>query len=187
MIIKPVDKDYRLFSVENFLPNDLAERVLDTNWDNIQWTRGEQQETWRRRQLDISNFELFQKFDDQVLKNKIQIEQELGIQFEYYPFTMWWYDEPNFIVPIHTDGHLPASMQIYWAADSDNYGTTFFEFKNANCVKYQCKFKANSGYLMLNGPNQDGSQPLQWHGMLAPVQQFRVSSYTNFGTYKLKK
>jgi len=183
MILRPVDKENRLFSVENFLPDSLANQLLSISWDNISWSRGEQQESWKRRQFDTSNFDIFRKFDDHVLQNKIQIEQELSIQFEHYPFTMWWYDEPNFVVPIHTDGHLPASMQIYWTADSNTYGTVFFDYKNSEYVKYQFSFKPNCGYLMLNGLNDNGSQPLQWHGMLEPVQNFRISSYTNFGQY----
>jgi hypothetical protein len=183
MVIKPVDMENRLFSIEHFLPDELAALILDIPWDTIPWKRGEQQESWARRQLDFMDHKVVHQFNDRVLLNKIQIEKELGIKFDYHPFTMWWYDEPGFTVATHTDGHLPSSMQIYWNADSDMYGTTFFEYKNTNTVKHRVTCRPNFGYLMLNGPNDDGSQPLQWHGMLTPVQKFRVSSYTNFGTY----
>jgi hypothetical protein len=184
MLIQSVDTENRLFSIQQFLPDDLAKQILQLNWHNLSWHRGDQQENWARRQLDVINNKLFADFDEIVNQNKKYIEDKLQITFFDHPFTMWWYDEPGFTVPIHTDGHLPSSMQIYWCADTNNYGTTFFDYKNKNSVKYQCKFESNCGYLLLNKFNYDGSQPLQWHGMLEPVQKFRVSSYTNFGNYK---
>lgn len=184
MIIRPVDMENRLFSIEHFLPDYVCQRILEVNWHNISWRRGDQQENWARRQLDVSGIKIFSDFDEIVHQNQKYIEEQLQIKFIGNSFTMWWYDEPGFTVPIHTDGHLPSSMQIYWSADDNSYGTTFFDYKNKNSVKYKCEFKSNFGYLLLNDTNDDGSQPLQWHGMLNPVQKFRISSYTNFGKYK---
>jgi hypothetical protein len=52
----------------------------------------------------------------------------------------------------------------------------------------QFEFLPNSGYLMLNQLHCDGSQPLQWHGMLTavPAHQIRLTTYTVFGQYSHK-
>ena len=79
-------------------------------------------------------------------------------------------------------------MQIFWVAPGKQYATQFYKSKNANDPITQLEFVPNTGYLMLNMLNEDGSQPLNWHGMLnkVPADTFRVTSYTTFGTYENK-
>lgn len=186
MIIKPVDKENRLFSIEQFIPDQLAEQILQVNWNNLSWVRGHKQESWKRRQLDVNDQKLFESYYDKLIENVFFIEEKLGIAFDDLPLTRWWYDEPGFLVPTHTDGHLPASMQIYWNADCDSYGTVFFEYKNEDTVKFQFKHTPNTGYIMLNHQDKDGSQPLQWHAMKNPVKTMRISNYTAFESYSME-
>lgn len=183
MIIESVDSENRVFLIDNFFSKDIINLVKSTSWDNVPWSRGYLQESWARRHLDLSNTDLLTEFNHQVNENRFIIEKKLKIKFENSPFSVWWYDEPEFLVQVHTDGHVPATMQIFWLADSSEYGTIFYNYKNRNSIKHCFKFKINSGYLMLNGLNEDGSQPLLWHGMLNPVNQYRISSYTHFGSY----
>jgi hypothetical protein len=73
-------------------------------------------------------------------------------------------------------------MQVYWTVPSPDYGTGFYRYKTLDSVLYQFQSRPNSGYIMLNHLESDGSQPLQWHGMFNPVPEgtIRVSSYWSF-------
>ena len=83
---------------------------------------------------------------------------------------------------LHTDGHVPTAMQLYWTVPGTEFGTGFYHYKNLDAILYQFDSRPNSGYIMLNHLNPDGSQPLLWHAMLNPVpaNTVRVSSYWRF-------
>lgn len=183
MKITSIDNTNRLFLVENLLPPDLVNEVLTIDWQAVSWKRGYLQETWSRRQLD--NNPVMDNVNDYISNHKDYIGEACGVKFET-PFTMWWYDEPGFDVGIHTDGHLPATMQMFWHAEDNKRGTVFYNSKNSSDIKQQFQFVPNTGYIMLNGLNKDGSQPLQWHGMLNRISQPRITSYTVLGPYTVK-
>jgi hypothetical protein len=187
MKITPVDDTNRLFSIEEIAPPELVAEILATNWAEVPWKRGNAQEHWSRRELIVDDYPALQKYHNCVYAIKEQIEKLANIKFINHPFTMWWYDEPGFTVSIHTDGHLPSSLQVFWRADSEDFGTEFYEYKDESALKHKFKFIPNNGYSMLNGLDPDGSQPLQWHGMSTTVQTYRICSYTQFGPYELVK
>ena len=155
----------------------------------MQWVRGELQEHWTRRHINADQHPVLQEVSNCIWQCIEEIEQLCGVVFaNKYPPTVWWYDEPGFDVTMHTDGHLPSTMQLFWIAPSKEFATQFYEFKNLNSCISQLEFIPNSGYLMLNMLDENGSQPLQWHAMLnkVPKNMFRVTSYTTFGTYENK-
>jgi hypothetical protein len=79
-------------------------------------------------------------------------------------------------------------MQIFWAGADVTKGTKFYNSKSIQHLKYDFPFEVNTGYLMLNAPNDDGSQPLQWHGMMNTLgpDTYRITSYTIFNSYTAK-
>jgi hypothetical protein len=79
-------------------------------------------------------------------------------------------------------------MQMFWVMPTEQHATQFYNSKRQHDIRFAPKSVTNTGYLMLNKSNTDGSQPLQWHGMLNPVPAgtIRVCSYTHFGDYDHK-
>jgi hypothetical protein len=110
-----------------------------------------------------------------------QINHALHTDFSR-AFGNFWLDEPGFDVAMHTDGHLPAVMQLYWHQPGTDYGTGFYRYRTRSSLLHQFRSEPNTGYIMLNHLDDDGSQPLQWHGMFNPVplNMYRVSSYWYF-------
>lgn len=155
------------------------------DWLNLPWAPQLGQESWPRRRLTETP-ELL-AINHYIADHVNDYGSAVGVEFDYAD-TYWWLDEPGFTVPIHTDGHLPSSMQLFWHMPGTDFGTVFYRSKNPADVDHAFAGTANTGYLMLNKLNSDGSQPLQWHGMLNPVpdNSFRVCSYTIFGDYKHK-
>lgn len=189
MNITPINNSTRLFQLTNIFPNFLSDSVLGLDWPNMQWARGEQQEKWNRRHIQPDQYPILQQVSEYIWQHLDVIEQACNVTFiGRYPSTVWWYDEPGFDVNLHTDGHLPATMQIFWIAPGKQFATQFYNSKNTNDSNTNLEFIPNTGYLMLNMLNADGSQPLQWHGMLnkVPADTFRVCSYTTFGAYENK-
>jgi hypothetical protein len=177
----------RLFIIENFIPDELANKLVDFNWYDVPWQRGLQQEDWPRRQLKFHDTLELVDVSRYIFNNMQQVGDIIGVEYSY-PETNWWVDEPGFDVSIHTDGELKATMQLYWGGVGEEYGTVFFNSKRNFDVLHSVPFRFNSGYLMLNELNEDGSQPLLWHGMLnkVPENAFRASSYTHLMGYKTK-
>jgi hypothetical protein len=179
----------RLFQVESILPQDLVADLLALDWQSVPWARGLKQEHWSRRNLNASNIATLEQVQQYIWQAIPQIETHCNIEFDIkFPATQWWLDEPGFDVDIHTDGEMPGSIQLFWYAPGPDWGTVFYNSKQQTDVLYQFPFVANTGYMMLNCPNPDGSQPLQWHGMLntVPLNTYRVTSYTNLSSYHAK-
>jgi len=189
MKITPVDRYNRIFHIEDIFPKELLDTVIALDWSNMDWKRGDAQENWLRRHIECDANPALQTVVNYIWDSITEISNICGVAFTNpYPPTWWWYDEPGFDVGIHTDGHLPATMQLFWIALDDSYATTFYNSKNPSDPMTNLRFIPNSGYIMLNQPNADGSQPLQWHGMLnkVPIDTFRLTSYTTLGTYENK-
>jgi hypothetical protein len=189
MDIVSIDSRNRIFQVTDLLSHALADNILSLDWTKLIWNRPAQQESWSRRNIDPSQCPDLEKVSEFIWQHLEVIEHACNVTFVgRYPGTTWWYDEPGFDVNIHTDGHLPATMQIFWIAPGTQFATQFYKSKNPVDVITKFEFIPNTGYIMLNMPNNDGSQPLQWHGMLnkVPENTFRVSSYTTFGAYENK-
>ena len=186
MKITPVTD--RLFQVTELLPQGLVDRLLAKDWLAAPWQKQEMQLDWLRRALTTDSDPLLVEANEYIVLLQPQIEELCNVKFDYRVNrgnTVWWIDEPDFTVGIHTDGELRSTMQIYWVSPTDKLGTIFSDFIDPIDPYKKFVPEANTGYLMLNGPNPDGSQPLLWHGMLNPVPAgtFRVSSYTTFGPY----
>jgi len=177
----------RLFHVEDVFPYEIVSQLQALDWTAIAWKKNQHQQHWPRRQLEFDNTSEIKVANQYLIDNIAQIGEQISVELSW-PDTNWWVDEPGFDVAIHTDGHLAAAMQLYWHGVGPEHGTVFYNSKNSHDVLYPFKFVPNSGYLMLNQLNLDGSQPLQWHGMQNPVPpgHYRVSSYTHFANYKTK-
>jgi hypothetical protein len=186
MQITPVTD--RLFQVTDLLPQALVDRILAKDWLAAAWQKQDMQLDWLRRALTTDADPVLIEANDYISSLQPQIADLCNIKFDGLincGNTVWWLDEPEFTVGMHTDGELRSTMQIYWLSPTDKLGTMFSDSKYPQNPYKIFVPEVNTGYLMLNGSNPDGSQPLLWHGMLNPVPAgtFRVSSYTAFGPY----
>jgi hypothetical protein len=171
----------RLWEVTDLLSQEQLFHIVNTDWMSLPWTKSPQQSAWLRREItwDCKDIQPLCRY----LNNKLdEINHAIGTDFTQSG-GQFWVDEPGFAVDMHTDGHLANSLQMYWIVPGPEYGTGFYNYKTRDSLFYQFLSQPNTGYLMLNHVNDDGSQPLQWHGMFNPVPEgtIRVSSYWQFG------
>jgi hypothetical protein len=167
----------RLWQITDLLPDNELTDILSTDWLSLRTHAAELQNRCQVAWDDPNALRIGQYITNQLP----QINQTLGTTFTKSG-GHFWIDYPGFTVDMHTDGHLAASMQLYWTMPGPEYGTGFYYYKRQDTLLYQFASIPNSGYIMLNHLNEDGSQPLQWHGMFCPVPlgSIRVSSYWQF-------
>lgn len=179
--IQPIDEDGRLWSVEDLLPSEELADILSTPWHDLAWSPSGGQESWPRRQVNW-NDPTAQRLGQYINAQLPAINHALGTEFQLSG-GHFWIDQPGFCVPLHTDGHVPNAMQLYWTVPGADWGTGFYSYKSTNSLLYQYQSRPNTGYIMLNHLAADGSQPLLWHAMLNPVPlgTIRVTSYWRFG------
>jgi hypothetical protein len=175
-----VDDRGRIWQVRDLLPKEQAEEILATDWMTLAQGPSPVQESWPRRQVAWTD-PASQRYSAYINQLLPEINQALGTEF-VIGAGKFWIDFPGFQVPMHTDGHLLNAMQLYWTVPDVASGTCFYRYKNPDSLLYQFRSEPNTGYIMLNHPSADGSQPLLWHAMLNPVPpgQIRVSSYWQF-------
>lgn len=170
----------RLWAVSGLLTQDQTADITRVDWMNRAWHNSPQQRQWLRREI-LWNDPTAQRLAGYINDQLPAINLALGTAFTRAS-GQFWVDQPGFACAMHTDGHLPNSMQIYWLAAGPEYGTGFYHYNNPESLLYQFDSRPNSGYIMLNHLEPDGSQPLLWHAMLNPVPDgtIRVSSYWQF-------
>lgn len=176
--IVDTDNTGRIYQVNNLLTNDEVSVIMNTDWLSLPWERGKGQLHWLRRWLKSCDH--IDKLSGYVDSKLNLINQLTGKNFQLMS-TQWWVDEPGFTVGMHTDGHLPYTMQLYWDTPSEEYGTVFYYYKSVDSLRYKFLSVPNHGYLMDNHYEND-FQLLHWHSMLnkVPEGKIRVSSYTWF-------
>jgi hypothetical protein len=177
----------RLFQVEELFPQELVDKLLNRDWLSSPYQTKESGSDLFRRSLLLDTTLI--EANTAIIELQPQIEDLCRVTFKIpaqVVSTQWWVDEPGFTVGLHTDGELPSTMQMYWVSPTIFLGTMFSHSSNYHESPYKTFIPiVNTGYIMLNGKNQDDSQPKLWHGMINPVPPgtFRVSSYTSFGQY----
>jgi len=176
----PVDDRKRLWVVEDLLPSEQLQELLTCDWQNLSWSPSGGQESWPRRQVTW-NDPTAQRLGGYISAQLPGINLALGTEFTRCG-GHFWIDQPGFTVPLHTDGHVPNAMQMYWTVPGPEWGTGFYRYKRTDAQLYQTISRPNTGYIMLNHLAPDGHQPLLWHAMLNPVPEgsIRVTSYWRF-------
>lgn len=176
----PVDDRARIWSVEDLLTADELADIVSTDWMGLAWRPSSGQEAWPRRQIAWDD-PRSQRLSQYINAQLPQINLALGTAFRSCG-GHFWVDQPGFTVPLHTDGHVPNAMQLYWIMPGAGWGTGFYRYKRTDSLFYQTISRPNTGYIMLNHLAPDGHQPLLWHAMLNPVPEgsIRVTSYWRF-------
>jgi hypothetical protein len=189
MEIHQVDSAGRLYWVRDIVSAELVQQILSVDWLKLpNDITGPQQANWLRRAINQQAHPVQQQLTTEIQQAITVIERYCGVEFDFIGEPTFWVDYPGFQVTRHTDGELPSAMQLFWIAPSTEYGTVFYNTPHRSDVLKQFDFQPNSGYLMLNQPNSDGSQPLLWHGMHrdVPTGGYRMTTYSVLGAYKHK-
>ena len=176
MRIQSLDPAKRLWAVSDLLPAEMVAEIQAFDWAAAEHEPGNLQ---NRRQIRIIGS--VERFDKAIIDLLPKINERLCTKFRTM-FGHWWLDLQDFSCDMHTDGQLPNAMQVYWSSPDPGYGTGFYYYKTRDSLKHQFLSVPNTGYIMLNHREPDGSQPLQWHGMFRPVApgMTRLSSYHIF-------
>lgn len=189
MRLTAVDEQSNLYLVEQLVSQPLCDMILSTPWLDLPWESQDKQQSWTRRSVLDEHLpwsgQWQQELDQQWTKITTVINNEttcylLGI-------TRWWVDLPGFRCNLHTDGELPGSIHMMWYGAAKELGTTFYNFKHTNSVRYRFPMIANHGYVMVNRPDDNGYRCLQWHGMTEPIpaNTYRLTSYTPLACYTI--
>jgi hypothetical protein len=171
--------DSRLWEVVGLIDPEQLLDIQSLPWTEFAWQSQDMQEAWQRRRIcdnpDVG------RVNNYIQQRLPEINQAMGTDFKSCS-GHWWLDTAGFTCSIHTDGHLPNSMQLYWLAPDEHCGTVFYYYKNQSQLRHRFTGQPNTGYIMLNHLDEGQSQPLQWHGMLHPVPpgKIRLSSYFYF-------
>ena len=180
MQITAVDQDHNLFAIIDLVPQSLVDKILETDWLSLEHTLTEGNRLLRR-QVQNNQLPWIDEWHDCMRQSWQSIVEQTTCNHLNYADTGFWIDMPTYTCPIHTDGELPGSIQMYWIGADTNIGTTWYHHKNQlDHTRHVFKFIPNTGYIMINQPEPNGYRKLQWHGMLTPVpdNSFRVSSYS---------
>ena len=181
MIITPVDAQYNLFLVEDIYPQDLLDQVAQEDFMSYEWELQEGQLDWPRRKLLPQQDSILPKLDLHLNKVRQDLADALNVHFpEYDCWSSFWLDYAPYTCGIHLDGDLPIAMQVYLLDSADpKHGTVFYNADKT--VRYTFPYKANTGYIMFNGPTQ-------YHGVPTTLKEgeTRLSSYTYFGPVEHK-
>jgi hypothetical protein len=113
-----------------------------------------------------------------------EVEQSKNIKFKRInDFSLsCWINRPGFRSGVHTDGPVPATMQIFWEpSDNTDWGTYFCNSMNINDVLHYFPSIQNTGYFALAKTAQ---HPL-WHGTAKPLSPgiLRISLMFVLGDY----
>lgn len=180
MQITPIDQNNNLFAITGLIPQSLVDKILETDWLSLEHKLTEGNRLLRR-QVQNNQLPWINEWHDCMRQTWQSIVEQTTCNHLNYADTGFWIDMPTYTCPIHTDGELPGSIQMYWIGADTNIGTTWYHHKNQlDQTRHVFKFIPNTGYIMINQPEPNGYRKLQWHGMLTPVpdNSFRVSSYS---------
>lgn len=188
MRISQCDNEGRIFEIQDIISPELVKEILSIKWNQV-LTRSVDLPAVPHRYHISRHFEFMNKFEQEIHKAIPAIEDACRVRFlKKTPSCAWWLDRPGFSIRTHTDGEIRSAMQLYWLAPDSDYGTVFYNRPGVEVLK-QFKSIANTGYIMLNDRNSDGSQPLLWHGMnnTVPSDCFRLTTYCVLGEYRRRK
>lgn len=173
MKITEVDSQSNLYLIENFYSQELVGQFIAIDHLAASWKKEEWQDQYPRRRLTYEPNSIYQLLDQYTKKQLGNLSGAIGLELMACD-TGFWLDEAGFCMTPHFDNDgVKVSMQIYLNENDSKLGTAFYNTDNT--VRYTTKYLINTGYLMINGPDQ-------MHGMGVPVpaSTYRISSYTWF-------
>lgn len=173
MNILAVDDVLNLFQVSDIYPQELLAEFTAIDHLQTDWRKEDWQHQYPRRRLIYAADSIYTQLENCVKAHLQTIGKFVDVDMVACD-TGFWLDLPGFCMNPHLDNDgVRASMQVYLNTNQSSLGTVFYNPDNS--VRYQSQYAPNTGYIMINGPQQT-------HGMNNPVpaDSYRISSYTWF-------
>ena len=173
MKIDSIDSQNNLFKIENVYSPELIEKIKTLDHLSSSWKKEDWQEEYNRRKIIYAADSIYSKLNQQNKSNLDKISKSIKVQLAGCD-TAFWLDLPGFSMQRHLDNPgVYVSMQVYLSESLSQLGTVFYH--NNGFIRYAAPYKVNTGYIMINGPDQI-------HGMETEIvsPEYRLSSYTWF-------
>jgi len=162
-----------MFQVQNLVPDSLLAQITSTNWLDLSYSKIDRQEYMVRKNIEATDLPWNTEWEKVFDSLFDYMWESHNVILQRYHKTSWWIDEAGFECPIHTDdSRVKVALQMFWIGNKDQ-GTVFYNDKDYSSVRKQFDFVPNTGYLMINSPDQ-------YHAMMTPIPEgsFRLTSYT---------
>lgn len=183
--IEPIQGSRRLFSVQLALEPEYIKRLNQVDWLSRPYEmddHSKQSDTFRRRIL-TECLDVQEMIDLEIQKLVPLINEMAGTNYTSAGST-WQICEPNFVCPMHTDGHKPNVMIIYWQTPGPEFGTTFYNSTDPADVFHEFPGIPNTGFFANYKPRIGRPWPEMWHASLIPVP---ANGYRLITQYELVK
>jgi len=169
MKITPVDSIHNLFLIEDFYTQDLIDSVGCYNCDLYAYQPILVEGQYTRRNIIQGQQHVTQMYA-QSIQNTVQIGKFLNKDLKLQTYNVW-YDLPGYFMGKHLDAvnHVKIGMQIYLTEADQSLGTYFY---NNDEVRYYFPYIPNTGYMMINSPQQYHAAPTA-----VPNNMYRLSMY----------
>lgn len=179
--VEPIKGSRRLFSVQLAITPEYVKRLNQVDWLSRPYEMDDhssESDTFQRRiltecldvqaMIDVEIQKLVPKINEIAEKNYTSVG------------STWQICEPNFVCPMHTDGHKPNVMIIYWQAPGVEWGTTFYNTNDPTDVWYEFPAVPGTGFFANYEPELGEPWPLMWHASLKAVPENHYRLLTQY-------
>lgn len=181
MQIQPINADSTLFSITDAFSKSIVDQLNTLVWTELPCRSNDT----KYRSIITLPYLLEEKIRQHAVDVIFPVvEQAKNIKFKKInDFSLiCWINHPGFRSGVHTDGTVPATMQIFWEPSGNaDWGTCFCNSININDVLHYFPSIQNTGYFTLAKTAQ---HPL-WHGTAKPLSPgvLRISLMFVLGDY----
>ena len=182
--VKPINGSRRLFSIQNVVEPEYLEKINQVDWLSRPFEMDDHSissSTFQRRIL-TEYLDLQKNIDKEIGKILTAINSESGNDYKLIGAT-WQICEPGFVCPMHTDGHKPNVMIIYWQAPGIEWGTTFYNTNSPADVWYEFPAVPGTGFFANYETGHGEPWPEMWHASLKAVPENSYRLLTQYEFY----
>lgn len=183
-MIESVHGSKRLLAITRAVEPRFVKDINRIDWLSRAWEPEDEyyrNPTFRRRILEPCD--LTRAIDESVQQLVPEINR-LCNQTYRQADGQWQICEPDYLCPMHTDGHKPNVMIIYWQTPGPEFGTTFYNSTDPADVFHEFPGMPNTGFFANYKPRIGRPWPEMWHASLIPVP---INSYRLITQYELVK
>jgi len=181
MTVQRIKGSKRLLSITQAVDQNYLHQLNNIDWLTYSWIRDEyyhENSTFRRRILQ-PHCDLMQIIDSAILQLIPQINQLCNTEYMTCG-SVWHLCENGFVCPLHTDGHKPNVMIVYWQTPGPEFGTTFYNSTDLSDIFHEFAGIPNTGFFVNYEPFDDGIWPEMWHASLMSVPMGRYRLLTQY-------
>lgn len=185
MLVEPVKGSKRLLAVTQAVDPIYLEQLNRTDWLSRDWIPDDhwQENGAFRRRILSSHCDLMQAIDHDIQKIVPEINRLCNTGYVDARST-WHICESGFRCDMHTDGHKPNVMIVYWQTPGPDFGTTFYNSTDPLDVFHEFSGLPNTGFFANYQPRIGRPWPEMWHASLVPVPIGQYRLMTQYQFYK---